>query len=144
MQSSFDYDVWLILVIKEIVNGEPPTLPDDFSEDAHAFVRACLDKNPNSRPTYKQLLRHPWLMSLMVPPAATTNGDADVPQEPSSQLSPNATDDAEVAAWVTEALERRLANASGSDERPALHAAPLDAVGGSPLVEEPAVMSPTI
>lgn len=76
----------------------------------------------------------------MVPPTAT-NGEADVPQEVSS---PDATDDAEVAAWVTEALERRLAGASGLDERPALHAAPLDAVGGSPLVEEPALVSPTV
>jgi mitogen-activated protein kinase kinase len=78
----------------------------------------------------------------MVPPTAT-NGDADVPQQPSSQLSTDATDDAEVAAWVTEALERRLAGTSGSYERPALHAAPLDAVGGSPLIEEPKPLSPT-
>lgn len=82
-------------------------------------------------------------MSLMVPPTAT-NGDTEVPQEPSSQLSPDATDDAEVAAWVTEALERRLANVSGSDERPALHAAPLDAVAGSPLIEEATLLSPTV
>ncbi|CRG89472.1 mitogen-activated protein kinase kinase [Talaromyces islandicus] len=129
--------------LHEIVNGEPPTLPDDFSDDAHAFVRACLDKNPSNRPSYAQLLRHPWLTSLMVPPTAT-DGDTDVPEEASSQLSPDATDDAEVAAWVTDALERRLGGASSSDERPALHAAPLDAVGGSPLLEESGRMYPAV
>lgn len=135
--------------LHEIVHGEPPTLPDEFSDNAKSFVRACLDKNPNNRPNYAQLLRHPWLASLMVPPTATPPADdeqsasSDQSAETSPQPSPNETEDPEVAAWVSGAIERRLHNLMGSPEKPALHAVALDAVGGSPLLEDPSTISPT-
>jgi mitogen-activated protein kinase kinase len=133
--------------LHEIVHGEPPTLPDEFSDNAKSFVRACLDKNPQKRPNYAQLLRHPWLTTLMEPPATPSSEEdgqnsSDQSNAPSPQLSPNETEDAEVAAWVTEALERRRLNLSGAPVKPALHAVALDAVAGSPLLEDPSRISP--
>ncbi|KAH8699076.1 putative MAP kinase [Talaromyces proteolyticus] len=130
--------------LHEIVNGEPPVLPDEFSDNAHAFVRACLDKNPSNRPSYAQLLRHPWITPLMAPPTtngASENDSLDASAETPAQPSPHATDDAEVAEWVTEALERHLNGTSGISKKPALHTVALDAVGSSPLLEENSLFS---
>lgn len=44
-----------------IVHGEPPTLPDTYSLEAQALVAACLIKQASKRPTYAQLLDHPFL-----------------------------------------------------------------------------------
>lgn len=46
------------------------------------------------------------------------------------------TEDKEVAEWVIEQLERLKSGPQESIDKPALHAAPLDAVPGSPLLEE--------
>lgn len=53
------------------------------------------------------------------------------------------TTDKVVAKWVVNALERRNKGTSGSQERPALHAVALDAVPGSPLLDDPSTISPT-
>lgn len=48
--------------INAIVAGNPPTLPADrFSPEAISFVNACLNKVPSLRPSYAELLEHPWL-----------------------------------------------------------------------------------
>lgn len=48
--------------LSAIVEGEPPRLdPKIFSPEARQFVRSCLNKNPNLRPSYDNLLEHPWL-----------------------------------------------------------------------------------
>lgn len=65
-----------------IVNGPAPTLPVGYSDDAQDFVAKCLLKDPNARPTYAQLLEHPFLLA---------DKDSDV----------------DMAAWVAQALERR-------------------------------------
>lgn len=45
-----------------IVHGDPPTLPSEqYSEAARDFVAQCLRRTPTQRPTYAQLLEHPWL-----------------------------------------------------------------------------------
>lgn len=53
------------------------------------------------------------------------------------------TADKVVAEWVTDALERKNKDTNGSKERPALHAVALDAVPGSPLLDDPNTISPT-
>lgn len=129
-----------------IVHGDPPTLPSTgYSDEAHKFVRACLNKNANSRPTYAMLLRHPWLAPLMQPPTASgeDEGAADKPSESSQQRSSSETEDKEVADWVKDALERRRRGLLGDVEKPALHAAPLNAVPGSPLLDNPATIFPS-
>lgn len=44
-----------------IVHGDPPSLPERYSETARDFVAKCLEKQAERRPTYAQLLQHPWL-----------------------------------------------------------------------------------
>ena len=49
--------------LSAIVEGEPPRLdPKIFSAEAQQFVRLCLNKNPDLRPSYDNLLEHPWLV----------------------------------------------------------------------------------
>ncbi|KAI8838634.1 kinase-like domain-containing protein [Chytridium lagenaria] len=48
--------------LNAIVSGDPPNLPDDhYSSDCRDFVAQCLNKNPRERPTYGELLDHPWV-----------------------------------------------------------------------------------
>lgn len=51
--------------------------------------------------------------------------DADVA---TSDLGSSGTEDAEVAAWVLNAIDRKKKGLIGESQKPALHAAPLDAV----------------
>lgn len=39
-----------------IVHGDPPSLPERYSETARDFVAKCLEKQAERRPTYAQLL----------------------------------------------------------------------------------------
>lgn len=137
------------------MDGEPPDLPaDKFSDKARDFVRGCLNKIPKLRPTYAMLLQHPWLSELIKPVTiseededAAENG-ADIKEQkvlkdaPTSQLSlPPDVVDAEVAEWVILAIERRRQGKMGKSLKPALHAAPLDAVvsPSAEKTEEPQV-----
>jgi mitogen-activated protein kinase kinase len=65
-----------------IVNGAPPTLPPGYSDDANDFIAKCLLKDPNARPTYGELLEHPFLLA---------DKDSDV----------------DMAGWVQHALDRQ-------------------------------------
>lgn len=94
------------------MHGDPPTLPEEgYSEEAHAFVHACLDKNPSKRPSYSTLLRHPWLAPLMQPPTESNGTEATsaAPSagQPGGPDTSTATEDEEVAEWVKERIERR-------------------------------------
>jgi mitogen-activated protein kinase kinase len=84
--------------LSAIVGGPAPKLPKGYSDDAQDFVakwlvltfascaktneRPSLLKDPNARPTYHQLLEHPFLL-------ADKDAEVDMP------------------AWVTEALARK-------------------------------------
>ncbi|KZT70918.1 MAP kinase [Daedalea quercina L-15889] len=46
-----------------IVHGDPPELPEDFSDDSRDFVARCLHKVPELRATYAELLEHPFLQA---------------------------------------------------------------------------------
>lgn len=128
-----------------IVHGDPPTLPaDGYSEEAHAFVEACLDKSPKNRPTYNMLLRHVWLKPLMQPPTeaeseAVAQAEASAPGE---GLPSSVTEDKEVADWVKKQLEMKSNGVLPTSEKPALHTVALDKVATSPSLDDAA--SPSI
>ncbi|EME48221.1 hypothetical protein DOTSEDRAFT_69986 [Dothistroma septosporum NZE10] len=127
--------------LSAIVDGEPPDLPaDTFSEAAHDFVAGCLNKIPKLRPTYPMLLQHAWLAALDKPAtiqeedeeaaeAAAANGETLEPQQPLVVEDQAGFIDREVGEWVISAIDRRKRGVMGKSLKPALHAAPLDAVG---------------
>jgi len=98
-------------------------------------VRGCLNKVPKLRPTYAMLLRHAWLSPLMKPPTISEE-DEDAEVFPTgSDPGIAVTADKEVSDWVIGSMERRRAGAMGKKQKPALHAAPLDAMP-SPSIEQ--------
>lgn len=100
-------------------------------------------KIPKLRPTYAMLMQHAWFAPLLKPPtiseedeAAAEAGEdlsavdaagAGVDSPPT--LPPPTTADKEIAEWVQTMLERRRNGTIGNKTTPALHTAPLDAVG---------------
>lgn len=128
--------------MQAIVDGDPPDLPADrFSEVARDFVHGCLNKIPKMRPTYAALIRHAWLSPLMKPPTISEDEEAEKIAEAGGDASTSAvavpdTADEEVAAWAIAALERKRAGKMGESAKPALHAAPLDAVAGASPMED--------
>ncbi|KAF2497009.1 kinase-like protein [Lophium mytilinum] len=132
--------------LSAIVDGEPPDLPaEGFSAEARNFVHGCLNKIPKLRPSYAMLLQHAWLAPL-VKPATIMEADEEeeelVAEDAASlgSVKPDegaAVVDKEVADWVKAAIERRKNGTMGKGaQKPALHAAPLDAMA-SPSHESP-------
>ncbi|GHJ87391.1 hypothetical protein NliqN6_3793 [Naganishia liquefaciens] len=70
--------------LQAIVHGPPPRLPEGYSDVAQDFVAQCLQKEPEKRWTYAQLLDHPWMK-------------ADAERE------------VDMVGWVARALEARAA-----------------------------------
>lgn len=89
-------------------------------------------KIPKLRPTYAMLLQHAWLAPLLKPPTITEEDEeaAEAGEEPAAAAGANdpTTADKEVAEWAKVAIERRRNGTMGKKAKPALHAAPLDAV----------------
>lgn len=95
------------------------------------------------------MLRHPWLRSLLSPPSEQEKskseekrlgrrgsvGAAAAIEDPDGGEGIDTCDE-EVAEWVKDALDRRERGVMGSKQRPALHAVALDAVPGSPLLDD--------
>lgn len=119
--------------LSAIVDGEPPDLPTDkFSEAARDFVRRTLNKIPKLRPNYATLLQHPWLAPLLKPPTISEEDEDLVDEEAAQEAVAPGAFDREVAQWVSSAMERKRNGTMGKKAKPALHAAPLNAVP-SPL-----------
>ncbi|CAL3962230.1 unnamed protein product [Diplocarpon coronariae] len=120
--------------LSAIVDGEPPDLPEEgYSSVARDFVHGCLNKIPKLRPTYAMLLAHPWLAGLSKPLTISEEDESQEPRSPNGGDAPKkemgagrGTEDAEVAEWVKNAMERKKNGLMGESAKPALHAAPLD------------------
>ena len=91
-------------------------------------MRGCLNKIPKLRPTYAMLLRHAWLAPLLKPPTITEADEEQAVEDSEADPVTPGVVDREVATWVIDALERRRTGSMGKKAKPALHAAPLDAV----------------
>ncbi|KAK3878199.1 hypothetical protein Pcinc_017153 [Petrolisthes cinctipes] len=72
---SFPYPKWnsVFEQLTQVVQGEPPRLsPNEngntFSEEFVCFVNTCLIKDESSRPKYKQLLEHDFVMRSRADP----------------------------------------------------------------------------
>ncbi|KAI0437494.1 kinase-like protein [Xylaria telfairii] len=134
--------------LSAIVDGDPPNLPDIYSQTARTFVSGCLNKVPKLRPTYQALLASEWLKGLSKPETITEEDEETQENDASAEavagaaesvdISHSGTEDAEVATWVKEVLEKKASGQYGeADGRPALHNAQLDAVAtslGSPAI----------
>ncbi|KAI4864363.1 kinase-like protein [Hypoxylon rubiginosum] len=125
--------------LSAIVEGDPPDLPDRYSEAARTFVHGCLNKIPKLRPTYQALLASEWLQDLTKPETITEEDEEAEENDASAEavagaaekldFSHSNTEDDEVADWVNGVLEKKHnGQYGGSIEQPALHHAPLDAV----------------
>ncbi len=118
-----------------IVDGEPPDLPaDKFSEAARDFVAGALNKIPKLRPTYAMLLRHAWLAPLVLPSTIAEEDEEVAEDSAARKATTSGAFNKEVAQWVLDAMERKRNGSMGKKAKPALHAAPLDAVP-SPSLE---------
>ncbi|KAK4199792.1 PaMKK3 MAPK kinase encoded by the PaMKK3 protein [Triangularia verruculosa] len=136
--------------LSAIVEGDPPDLPSEgYSAAAKDFVRCCLNKIPTKRHTYPMLLQHAWIKSLGKPETITEDAEAEDAAAddeladatgalsiatPSGHMGQG---DYEVAEWVNSVLDRKKKGLLGDlSNKPALHAAPLDAVSpaGSPMI----------
>ena len=103
-------------------------MPEDFSDQAKDFVRGCLNKIPKLRPTYALLLRHPWLTPLLKPPTISEEDEEAAEEAAENESTGPPVLDKEVADWVKDAIDKRRRGVLGKAPKPALHAAPLDAV----------------
>lgn len=131
--------------LSAIVEGDPPGLPDQgYSDTARAFVLGCLNKVPKLRPSYTALLASDWLRDLTKPETITEEDEEEDENDASAEAvadaassldtSHSTTEDPEVAAWVRDVMEKKTSGQYGhEDEKPALHAAPLDVAVNSPL-----------
>ena len=80
------------------------------------------------------LLRHAWLAPLVLPSTiAEEDEEAAEGGFTAEDTTPGAANK-EVAQWVIDAMERKRNGTMGRKAKPALHAAPLDAVP-SPKLE---------
>ncbi|KAJ1979694.1 MAP kinase kinase Wis1 [Dimargaris verticillata] len=52
----------VFVIMQDIINGPAPNLdPEQYSEDCRDFIARCLEKEPHDRPSYADLLEHPFL-----------------------------------------------------------------------------------
>lgn len=57
-------DMTVFELLGHIAGGDVPVLPDKYSPAAREFVQLCLTRDPDARPTCKELQRHPFLADV--------------------------------------------------------------------------------
>lgn len=74
------------------------------------------------------LLRHAWLAPLTKPPTIVEEDEDVVEGVATDDATALSIVDKEIAQWVADAMERKRNGTLGKIAKPALHAAPLNAV----------------
>ena len=72
------------------------------------------------------LLQHGWLASLSKPETIAEDDEGE--DGAGMDMTSRGNEDAEVAEWVKNALDRKKKGLMGESQKPALHAAPLDSM----------------
>ncbi|KAJ9113763.1 hypothetical protein QFC20_001789 [Naganishia adeliensis] len=104
--------------LQAIVHGPPPRLPEGYSDVAQDFVAQCLQKEPEKRWTYAQLLEHPWMKQ---------DDERDV----------------DMVGWVQRAMEARAAKKKAGAGAGATSSAPVEGPTSIPVeVAAAAVQDP--
>lgn len=66
--AQFPYERWGTPFdqLKQVVRGDPPSLPDNagFSTEIQDFICQCLKKNYTERPSYSALLEHAFISNI--------------------------------------------------------------------------------
>ncbi|XP_038045451.1 serine/threonine-protein kinase 10-like isoform X2 [Patiria miniata] len=109
------HDLHPMRVLIKIPKAEPPTLlaPSRWTKNFSSFIKLCLDKNPESRPTAPEMSKHPWLAEvhdnkpvrdlLCEAKAEVTEEllelpDDQVPSDRRSSIGADSTDSADILA----------------------------------------------
>ncbi|EJF65321.1 kinase [Dichomitus squalens LYAD-421 SS1] len=65
----FPTDLAAIELMMYIIQNEPPELEDEegivYSAEMKDFIKKTLTRDPNVRPSPKEMLEHPWIVSVM-------------------------------------------------------------------------------
>ncbi|KAI9278141.1 kinase-like domain-containing protein [Umbelopsis sp. AD052] len=77
-------DLISMSALYRIVEDDMPPLPDDISNPMHDFLVCCFQKDPRSRPSAVELLRHEWLAN-----AFAAEGDVSKLWATENELSVN-------------------------------------------------------
>jgi mitogen-activated protein kinase kinase len=85
-----------------IVHGDPPELPDTYSETARDWVNSCLVKRPEDRATYAELLVRYLVVIFII--ITLTNSDA---MQSHPFLQEDAQRNVDMRGWVLRALQWR-------------------------------------
>jgi len=98
-------------LLDAIVESPPPTPPAHFSASFHAFITACLQKEPAGRASSTQLLHHPLLVGDSTAAGASALFGAGAPfaaGAPAQPVHVFAPPDAglDVAEWIRTAIAR--------------------------------------
>jgi len=56
------FEMVAMSAIYKMVREECPPLPDDISEELEDFLKKCFRRNPDERPSAKELRAHPWII----------------------------------------------------------------------------------
>jgi serine/threonine protein kinase len=63
-----DTDCETLNLVKEGILEFPSPEWDSISDEAMDFIRQLLDRNPKTRPTAAQAMKHPWIAKVVVKP----------------------------------------------------------------------------